>query len=124
VSNTALRIKFFRLLSLFITQAASGGIQLMPYWIERSADQQFTLYQQGRTEPGAIVTNYDGYKKISPHQRWRAADLVIVGDDGKLIWDASARYEMLGEMWKNLGGTWGGDFAGLRDGNHFELGTE
>lgn len=121
MTNTECRILFFQKLAQLILQASSGGIRLMPYWIERSAPQQFELYQQGRTTPGAIVTNCDGYKKISPHQRWRAADLVIVGEDGKLIWEASARYELLGAMWKALSGKWGGDFKGLRDGNHFEV---
>jgi peptidoglycan L-alanyl-D-glutamate endopeptidase CwlK len=120
VTNTEYRILFAQKLAQFILQALSGGIRLMPYWIERSAAEQFQLYQQGRTAPGRIVTNCDGRKKISRHQRWRAADLVIVGDDGKLIWDASARYELLGRMWKDLGGKWGGDFA-LRDYGHFEL---
>lgn len=121
MTNTEFRILFFQKLAQLILQASSGGIRLMPYWIERSAAEQFELYQQGRTTPGRIVTNCDGYKKISPHQRWRAADLVIVGEDGGLIWEASARYELLGQMWKNLGGRWGGDFKGLRDMNHFEL---
>jgi len=121
LTNTEYRILFFQKLAQFILQASSGGIRLMPYWIERSAEEQFKLYQQGRTTPGRIVTNCDGYKKISPHQRWRAADLVIVGEDGKLIWDASARYELLGQIWKSLGGKWGKNFVGLRDMSHFEL---
>jgi peptidoglycan L-alanyl-D-glutamate endopeptidase CwlK len=121
VTNAEYRVLFFQKLTQLIARALSGGIRLMPYWIERSAEQQFTLYQQGRTEPGKVVTNCDGYKKISPHQRWRAADLVIVGEDGGLIWDASARYELLGQMWKDLGGKHGGDFKGLCDMNHFEL---
>ena len=121
MTNTDYRVLFFQKLLQLIARALSGGIRLMPYWIERSAEQQFTLYQQGRTEPGMIVTNCDGYQKISPHQRWRAADLVIVGEDGGLIWDASARYELLGGMWKDLGGKFGGDFVGLKDMNHFEL---
>jgi len=121
VTNTEYRILFFQKLAQLILQASAGGIRLMPYWIERSAEQQFQLYQQGRTTPGRIVTNCDGYKKISPHERWRAADLVIVGDDGRLIWDASARYELLGGMWKDLGAKFGGDFKGLCDMNHFEL---
>lgn len=121
MTNTEYRVLFFQKLSHLVLQAESGGIRLMPFWIERSAEEQFQLYQQGRTTPGKIVTNCDGYKKVSPHQRWRAADLVIVNDDGTLNWDASARYELLGEMWKNLGGKWGGDFKGLRDMSHFEL---
>jgi len=121
VTNTERRILFFQKLAQLILQASSGGIRLMPYWIERSAEEQFRLYQQGRTASGRIVTNCDGRKKISPHQRWRAADLVIVGEDGRLIWDASARYELLGQMWKNFGGKHGGDFVGLKDMNHFEL---
>lgn len=122
MTNTEYRVQFSQKLAQLILQAHAGGIRLMPYWIERSAEEQFKLFQQGRTTPGAIVTNCDGYKKISPHQRWRAADLVIVGEDGKLIWDASARYALLGEMWKSLGGKWGGDFkTPPRDLGHFEL---
>ena len=122
VTNTEHRVLFFQKLCHFILQAQSGGILLMPYWINRTAEQQFALYQQGRTAPGKIVTNCDGYKKISRHERWRAGDFVIVDDNGKLIWTATARYELLGEMWRNLGGTWGGDFkTPPRDLGHFEL---
>jgi peptidoglycan L-alanyl-D-glutamate endopeptidase CwlK len=34
----------------------------------RTAEQQNKLYQQGRTEPGPIITNCDGYAKVSKHQ--------------------------------------------------------
>ena len=121
MTNTDYRVLFFQKLTKLIARALSGGIRLMPYWIHRTPAQQFELYQQGRTVVGKIVTNCDGYKKISPHQRWRAADLVIVGEDGRLIWNASARYELLGQMWKDLGGKHGGDFKGICDGGHFEL---
>lgn len=34
----------------------------------RTAEQQNLLYQKGRTLPGSIVTNCDGYKVLSNHQ--------------------------------------------------------
>jgi peptidoglycan LD-endopeptidase CwlK len=120
VTSTEYRIAFFTKFSQFYIQAASGGIQLFVYWFNRTAAQQFELYQKGRTTPGKIVTNCDGYKKISPHQRWRAIDAAIVNPDGKLNWDASAKYDLLGEMWKKLGGKWRGGFS-LGDQCHFEL---
>jgi peptidoglycan L-alanyl-D-glutamate endopeptidase CwlK len=121
MTNTAYRLSFFEKFCHFYLQASNGGILLLPYWFNRTAPQQFELYQQGRTTPGRIITNCDGYKKISPHQRWRAIDAVIVNPDGTLNWDASAKYEVLGEMWKNLGGKAGKDFKSLKDYTHFEL---
>nr|WP_051314480.1 M15 family metallopeptidase [Leptotrichia sp. oral taxon 215] len=34
----------------------------------RTAEEQFALYQKGRTKPGPKVTNCDGYKAKSNHQ--------------------------------------------------------
>ena len=34
----------------------------------RTAEEQFALYQKGRTKPGPKVTNCDGYKSKSNHQ--------------------------------------------------------
>jgi len=122
VTNTEFRVLFFQKLAQLILWAEASGIRLMPHSLYRSADEQFQLYQKGRTAPGKIVTNRDGYKKVSSHQRWRAADLVIIGEDGRLHWEASARYALLGERWKNLGGRWGGDFkTPPLDLGHFEL---
>jgi len=122
VTNTETRVQFFLKLCQLVLWAESSGIRLMVYWYHRTEAQQFELYQKGRTLSGRIVTNCDGYKKKSLHQRWRAVDLVIIGEDGTLIWEASARYALLGERWKSLGGKWGGDFKTPPvDLGHFEF---
>ena len=47
-----------------------------------------------------------------------AADLHVFKDGVYLM--KSPEYEPLGEMWEQLGGTWGGRFSNP-DGNHFSL---
>lgn len=41
----------------------------------RSPSRQKRLYDQGRTEPGEIVTYIDGITEVSPHQKRIAIDL-------------------------------------------------
>jgi peptidoglycan L-alanyl-D-glutamate endopeptidase CwlK len=53
-----------RVLNLAITRSA---IDFGVSHGERTPEQQFELYQQGRTKPGQIVTHLDGYKKKSKH---------------------------------------------------------
>lgn len=40
--------------------------------------------------------------------------------DGKLL-NTVEEYRPLGEYWKSLGGTWGGDFNTLKDPYHFSI---
>jgi peptidoglycan L-alanyl-D-glutamate endopeptidase CwlK len=114
------RAEFLRLISLLITRASLDEVTLECSAFHRTADQQNLLYQIGRTTQGYIVTNCDGYVKISPHQKWRAMDLFILNEDGTADWD-SPYYDKLGEIWENMGGTWGGRFSTLGDKTHFEL---
>jgi peptidoglycan L-alanyl-D-glutamate endopeptidase CwlK len=52
----------------------------------RTQEQQNKLYRQGRSEPGDIITNIDGYDKKSNHQSGNAVD-VFAYVDGKPSWD-------------------------------------
>ena len=56
-----------------------------------------------------------GHSK-SCHKIRLAVDLLLF-KDGKYL-TKTEDYNPLGEYWKSLGGSWGGDFA---DGNHFSL---
>lgn len=78
----------------------------------RACAEQNALYAQGRTTPGAIVTEVAGCR--SWHVMGRALDLYIGSEN-------CADYAELGAFWKRLGGRWGGDFTGLKDCVHFEL---
>ncbi len=75
----------------------------------RTCAEQNAIYAQGRTTPGAIVTNARGCQ--SWHVCGRALDIYL-GSKAK-----SADYKWLGAQWVSLGGKWGGDFG---DPGHFE----
>ena len=67
----------------------------------RTAEYQNSLYQQGRTIPGKILTNADGYKIKSNHQvksdgLGHAVDIAIM-DGKKADWDDLTKYKAVGE---------------------------
>jgi peptidoglycan L-alanyl-D-glutamate endopeptidase CwlK len=97
----------------------------------RTTAQQQALYAQGRTKPGAIVTNADGIKNKSNHQPKAdgfgyAVDIfpyyngsVQVNDDKGLRIIATH----IKAVAKKLGYVieWGGDWKSITDYPHFEL---
>jgi peptidoglycan L-alanyl-D-glutamate endopeptidase CwlK len=116
------RIRFIQLLAPFTTQAALEGIGFIIWTFYRSPAEQNYLYQQGRTRPGKIITNCDGFIKLSNHQKWLAVDILIIKDDGTQVWERTPEYDRLGKIWEALGGTWGGNFTSpAGDIFHFEL---
>ena len=65
------------------------------------------------------LKNGKSQAKRSKHQDRLAIDLNLFI---KGVYQTSSEaYRPLGEKWKEMGGIWGGDFKGFRDGNHFEL---
>lgn len=80
----------------------------------RTQAQQRDLYAQGRTAPGAKVTNADGIVKRSNHQTkddgfGYAVDCAFLVD-GKPSWDDAHPWALYGEMAKALDLTWGGSW--------------
>ncbi len=61
----------------------------------------------------------DGHSEGSFHYKRLAIDLNLF-KDGKYLSETSD-HAVLGEEWKRLGGTWGGDFK-RKDGNHYSWG--
>lgn len=92
----------------------------------RTAEYQRTLWEEGRSRPGHIVTNCDGYATPSNHQAktdgyGHAVDLAFLPTaafpdpfDLRHPWQ---QYGLLGE---SLGLVWGGRFH-LKDYDHLEL---
>jgi len=116
------RLDFLRKITTLLIIAERHGIDLVCTCFDRSAAEQFECYQKGRTAPGKIVTNCDGYKKRSAHQDWEAWDILII-KDGEPVWPRTKEYEALGEIWKKVfDGIWGGDWEDLNDIYHFQLG--
>src|SRR6476660_3761145 len=92
----------------------------------RTAEEQHALYEQGRTKPGKIVTNADGYAKKSNHQPHEdglghAVDCAFVDEHGRPTWDDSKPWAAYGACAKALGLAYGGDWAALKDRPHIEL---
>lgn len=83
----------------------------------RSNAEQESLYAQGRTKPGKIVTNARGGQ--SPHNFGLAFDIAIVNEHGDPTWpDDDVIWKTLGFIGSSLGLRWGGEFG---DRPHFEL---
>lgn len=92
----------------------------------RSAADQRELYEQGRSTPGAIVTNADGERKKSNHQAHadgfgHAVDCAFVDERGQPTWDDRKPWTAYGACAKALGLAWGGDWQALKDRPHIEL---
>lgn len=140
-SSTAQRIEFFSKIAIFYQIAAHRGVSLLPFSFIRDALEQNQLFKEGKSK-------CDGYIKISKHQKALALDFVIVRGsvkysfkDGKTLatvdeiiriksetldWKRSQEYEMLGKIWEELGGTWGGRWradgkTSFDDIYHYEL---
>ena len=99
----------------------------------RTAAQQRALFAQGRTRPGAIVTNADGDFKRSNHQPRLtgpyagfgcAADLTFLDADGRPSWAITHPWAIYGEQARALGLVWGGDWRSFKDRPHVELPQE
>jgi len=63
-----------------------------------------------------------GHKKDSFHYRRLAIDLNLFKDGVFLT--KTEDHKVLGEYWKSIGGSWGGDFSSVKDGNHYSLGEQ
>lgn len=101
----------------FITDAENAlGITIRVTQGLRTFEEQQKLYDQGRTEPGKIVTK--AKPGSSYHQYGLAVDLVEVIDNG-VDWE----YDMskLVPFAEKYGIQWGGNFPGtFKDHPHFE----
>jgi hypothetical protein len=109
---------------------AATGLELRVISGRRTADQQGKLFAQGRTAPGAIITDADGRDVESKHQSGEGADLWFVDKSGKPYAPKASDplWDVLGRIAKEEGLVWGGDWKGEpgksvgRDPAHVQLG--
>lgn len=80
----------------------------------RTQKEQETLYAQGRTIPGRIVTK----TLQSKHIGGNAFDCAFKGNDP---YPKFFDWRIIGEIGKSIGLKWGGNFRSFRDVLHFEL---
>lgn len=85
----------------------------------RTVAEQDALYAQGRTKPGAIVTNGKGSNYGSQHQWGIAVDFFrnIKGQEYTSI----AFFEEVADLAKSIGLGWGGDWKSFVDRPHLYL---
>src|SRR3990172_11482048 len=87
----------------------------------RTAKQQNALYKIGRTKPGKIITNADGYIKLSNHQSGNAVDCCFL-INGKPNWDdvPDSWWTAYGALCIAVGLKWGIKINGWIDRTHTE----
>jgi peptidoglycan L-alanyl-D-glutamate endopeptidase CwlK len=87
----------------------------------RSNAEQLKLYNQGRTTPGAKVTNAGPGQSV--HNYGYAIDYVLVSEDGaRAIWVVNADWRRVAAIGKRLGFQWGGDWSKFPDPPHLDVG--
>ena len=92
---------------------------------KREAEEQNELYQIGRTTAGSIVTQCDGYTKLSIHQSGNAIDFYAVIDGkanydvGNLAMIAACFYQAAMELGLTI--VWGGLWKSFTDAPHIEI---
>jgi peptidoglycan L-alanyl-D-glutamate endopeptidase CwlK len=111
-----------------IARSFAAGVPIIIVQGLRTIDYQNQLYAQGRTAPGAIVTNAKGGHSF--HNFGLAVDFALLMPDGKVIsWDTYRDGDTDGQRdWlevaaigKALGFEWGGDWAHFLDMPHFQM---
>lgn len=82
------------------------------------------LYVLSEKENGYTVTNCDGEKHKSRHQSGLALDVVPV-EKGRAIWPPAndERWQVIANVFKQHGFTWGGDWKEFPDHPHYQIGS-
>lgn len=101
-----------------IRKAVAQGINAKVISGSRTYAEQNELYAQGRSKPGQIVTKAKG--GYSWHNFGLAFDIGIFSPDSKTYYGDSASYAVCGEIGKELGLDWGGDWSSFQDEPHFQ----
>lgn len=86
----------------------------------RTAAYQKSLWDKGRSKPGAIVTHADGYKKKSNHQYGLAVDFWPFYGFIMSKSIPEKHWEYLGHLARKHGLVWGGDWKSFPDRPHIE----
>lgn len=95
----------------------------------RTQADQFELYKKGRTfkngtwiKTGSIITNIDGFKKLSMHNYLPclSIDIGIFDKSGNYL-PESKDYKKVVEGAKAIGANWGGNWTSIVDQPHIEL---
>lgn len=114
---SAIQPKIQRLADLVIQDLLKEGHNCMIYEGFRSFEEQDSLYAQGRTTPGTILTNAKGGQSF--HNYGVAVDIVFLVN-GKPSWSEGFPWSEIGRIGKSYGFEWGGDWASFPDRPHLQ----
>jgi peptidoglycan L-alanyl-D-glutamate endopeptidase CwlK len=106
----------------FLDECKESGIDVLVTCTYRDNEAQAALYAQGRTAPGAIVT--DAPAGMSAHNYRRAFDVVPMRN-GKCVWGISAPedsdlWHRLGAIGQQCGLEWAGTWVHFKEFPHFQ----
>lgn len=100
-----------------VARAHDAGYRVVITQTRRSIDEQNRLFASGRSVPGKVITNARG--GYSWHNFGLAFDVAFLTLAHDVVW--SGPWEEIGALGRDLGLTWGGDFANFPDRPHFEF---
>ncbi len=108
----------------FLRECERRGLDVLIYCTLRSDAEQATLYAQGRTAPGAIVTAARPGESLHNPQRdgkaWAFDAVPMLA--GKLAWDDAQRIYTMGHAGEAVGLEWAGRWQGkMRERVHFQI---
>lgn len=104
---------------LHVAACKDAGVDLLIYCTYRDDESQDALYAQGRTKPGAIVTNAKAGESM--HNYCLAYDCVPL-KNGKPTWGDRDAYYTVGVCGESVGLEWAGRWQGkLRETAHFQF---
>lgn len=99
-------------------QATPKGVHPFVTQTMRTFKESNDLFANGRTKPGAIVTNAKAGQ--SYHNYGLALDFVNMVND-KMVWKVDDNWMTVVNIFKKHGFKWGGDFKSIPDAPHFEM---
>ena len=100
-----------------LDECRKRGINVIVSQTLRTKDYQNSLFAQGRTVPGNVVTNVR--YPYSMHCWGLAFDVAILRN-GQLTWEEKY-YNPVGVIGKQVGLDWGGAWSGFKDRPHYQL---
>lgn len=114
--------------SALIERSYACGVPILITQGLRTMEEQNALYAQGRTSPGAIVTNARGGE--SYHNYGLAVDFALLLPNGSSVsWDMTRDGDQDGtpdwrevvQQAKAIGFEWGGDWTSFKDYPHLQM---
>lgn len=96
----------------FVAHCKAAGIDVLITSTYRDAESQAALYAQGRTTPGAKVTNA---KPGQSWHNWRVAFDFVPLVNGKAQWNDVRSFTRCGEIAESLGLEWAGRWQSFKE---------